>query len=203
MSYFGDDADSDSVTTDTGTDQTPLDPTTDPDTDGETTDTGSTTSKKTTPTPTATTGDTGGTTPAGPVLDGRYEGSIVIHYESLIPLIGGSARCDGDAELVVDQTATEHVSGTFECTWPPLNLWAALTLNAPIGGTLAGNVNPVTFEVLGDVGGNDFGVVGKPWVDSFDGFTVKGTSDLVLTFERRTFLTEDYEGEISVTWVGP
>ena len=158
------------------------------------------TSTTTLPSTSTSTGTSTGTStlppePPGPA--GRYRGLLVMNYENLVPLIGGSSQCTGELELYWDPEAVPMVSGTIvDCDWPLFDVWALLTLGS-VGGVFLGTVSGS--DVNGTTGGGDgsFWSWDTSWEGVFDGMTLRGG------FTDRTVLIDNCAAVFELEYVGP
>ncbi|MCB9689566.1 MAG: hypothetical protein H6735_31300, partial [Alphaproteobacteria bacterium] len=129
--------------------------------------------------------------------DGVYQGNIRIDYEMTVPLVGGSSVCNGTVNLTVDSTQADPVAGNIACDWPPLDLWATITLNR-VTGTLTGDTNGLLLDgrTNGRDGSGTF-VWNEPWSGAASGDTISGS------FSGGHFLTDNYSANFTVTRTGP
>lgn len=153
--------------------------------------------------PTDTGTPPGGTTPGAPapvVLDGVYVGTIVIDYTLLVPFFGGSSVCDGPITLTVDQAAVPAVTGTIECEWPVLDLWAQVWLNTAYG-ALDGNIDPSGTLLSGDTQGSE-SVGTFTWDEPWEATVLAGPV-IEGAFDGKNPLYDTYSATFTATWVSP
>ena len=128
---------------------------------------------------------------------GRYRGALVMAYENVVPLIGGSSQCTGELELYWDPKADPMLSGAIvDCDWPLFDFWALLTLGSVEGvftGTVTGS------DVNGDTAGGDGSLWSwdTSWEGVFDGTTLWGG------FSDRTVLIDNCTAVFELEYVGP
>lgn len=139
-------------------------------------------------------------TPAPVLVDGVYVGTIVIDYTLLVPFFGGSSVCDGPITITVDQAAVPAITGTIECEWPTLDLWAQLWLDTAYG-VLDGDVDPSGTLLSGGTQGSE-SIGTFEWDEAWDASVLAGPV-IEGAFDGKNPLYDTYSATFTATWVGP
>jgi hypothetical protein len=134
-----------------------------------------------------------------PLMDGRYEGDVTIHYS--LGIFPAGADCDGTIELTVDQTLTVNpyypMTGTLECDWPLFNPLPSLVGLGDVTGYLDGSIAGA--NVTGSTNGNDSSYY-FTWNDVWTG---TGTSTTLTGAFSENTLAVGWDGVFEAVWVGP